>query len=162
MRSRINRSMKINDLFDFHAPWVLLEIVKMRSQSDFMRRESKPSIGTPATFVVHKISLAYEQQWTEWSILSNRMIYPINGYNSWLKNNLTVSNTKLMRKQKKDLHNHTECSIIAIIKRFWRMRCLHSRKRRQTSAPNDWTEQSPKSLIWNPKPEEHFSDCHDK
>ena len=21
-------------------------------------------------------------------------------------------------------HNHTECSIIAIIKRFWRMRCL--------------------------------------
>lgn len=27
-------------------------------------------------------------------------------------------------------HNHTECSIIAIIKRFWRMRCLPLCKRR--------------------------------
>lgn len=28
-------------------------------------------------------------------------------------------------------HNHTECSIIAIIKRFWRMRCLPLCKRRR-------------------------------
>ena len=34
-------------------------------------------------------------------------------------------------------HNHTECSIIAIIKRLWRMRCLHLCKRRRRSGRND-------------------------
>lgn len=34
-------------------------------------------------------------------------------------------------------HDHTECSIIAIIKRFWRMRCLHLCKRRRKLNQNE-------------------------
>ena len=42
-------------------------------------------------------------------------------------------------KKEEETHdrNHTACSLVAIIKRFLKMRCLHSRKRRRTSAPND-------------------------
>ena len=48
--------------------------------------------------------------------------------------NETDATTKEERPHK---HNHTECIIIAIIKRFWRMRCLHLCKRRRRSGRND-------------------------
>ena len=147
----MNRSMKINDLFDFHAQWVLLEIVKMRSQSDFMRRESKPSTEIPSTFVVHKFYTVMNDN--EQKELSYHRVQQ-----------MIQDQIDLGVKKEEETHdrNHTACSLVAIIKRFLKMRCLHSRKRRRTSAPNDWTEQSPQSLIWNPRPEEHLSECHDK
>ena len=45
-------------------------------------------------------------------------------------------------------HNHTECSIIAIIKRFWRMRCLPLCKRRRKLNQDKLTKHFPK--IMNP------------
>lgn len=50
-------------------------------------------------------------------------------------------------------HNHTECSIIAIIKRFWRMRCLPLCNRKADPDKRaGWTQQVPQQMESIPCP----------
>lgn len=103
----------------------------MRAQSGFMRRESKPSTEIPYTFGVHKFYTVMNDN--EQKELSYHRVQQM------IKEQIDRIEHETGAQPEEDTraHNDTECNILAVIKRLFRMRCLHFRKRRRRSGRND-------------------------
>ena len=104
-----------------------------------MRRVSKPPTGIAATFVVHKFYTVMndnEQKELSYQRIQQLIQDQIDRieHETGKKTEETVG---VKKEEETHDRNHTACSLVAIIKRLLKMRCLHSRKRRQASVPND-------------------------
>ena len=112
----------------------------MRIQSDIMRRESKPSTEIPSTFAVHKFYTVMNDNEQKKELSYHRVQQMIQDQIDRIEHETgkkTEETVGVKKEEETHDRNHTACSLVAIIKRFLKMRCLHSRKRRRTSAPND-------------------------
>ena len=99
-----------------------------------MRRVSKPPTGIAATFVIHQIhGFMGSNGQKEPKELSYHQVQQM------IKEQIDRIEHETGAQPEKDTraHNDTECNILAVIKRLFRMRCLHFRKRRRRSGRND-------------------------
>ena len=96
----------------------------MRSQSGFMRRVSKPPTGIAATFVVHQF------YWFMGNNDQNNLSY--HRIQQLIKDQIDriEHETDAKTEERPHKHNHTEISIIVIIKRLWRMKRLRKKRRK--------------------------------
>lgn len=96
----------------------------MRTLSGFMRHVSMPSTGIPTTFVVHQFYWFMDNN--DQNNLSYQRIQQL------IKKQLDriEHETDAKTEERPHKHNHTECSIIAIIKRLWRMKRLRKKRRK--------------------------------
>ena len=89
-----------------------------------MRRVSKPPTGIAATFVVHKFYTVMNDN--EQNELSYHQVQQlINDQIDRIENE-----TDATTKEETQKHDHTEISIIVIIKRLWRMKRLRKKRRK--------------------------------
>ena len=96
----------------------------MRTLSGFMRHVSMPSTGIPTTFVVHQFYWFMDNN--DQNNLSYQRIQQL------IKKQLDriEHETDAKTEEETQKHDHTECSIIAIIKRLWRMKRLRKKRRK--------------------------------
>ena len=100
-----------------------------------MRRVSKPPTGIAATFIVHKFyTVMNDNEQKELSY--HRVQQMIQDQIDRIEHE-TGEKTAGIKTQEETHHQKHTVSIVAIIKRLLKMGCLHSRKRRQASVPND-------------------------
>ena len=99
-----------------------------------MRRVSKPPMGIAATFVIHQI---------HWFMGNNgqkdQKDLSYHQIQQMIKEQIDRIEHETGAQPEEDTHAHndTECNILAVIKRLFRMRCLHLRKRLRTSGRKD-------------------------
>ena len=99
-----------------------------------MRRVSKPPTGIAATFVIHQIHwFMGNNGQKEQKDLSYHQVQQM------IKEQIDRIEHETGAQPEEDTHAHndTECNILAVIKRLFRMRCLHLRKRLRTSGRKD-------------------------